>query len=662
MSMPGALSFNTRQKRVTAIKLEPYLAAQTLPLHRAGIDLKQSRLLFVPYLAMTPLFERIPYDILLNITFLSASDAVCRAPTELLNLRLTCKTLHRYLDVRTSAHLYARLFRCHFDLAPLLSNSPVTSVNDATLANEYVLRQQFLARSRTSAWTPRTLASDMLVALRMLLESCGLNDQQLASANFSRELLELARVHIRPSDDSLGEGYDSRGLKWIIIWLLCLSLSKSDIANLAPAVRDNMCKLLFFYMSTSIKNVGPSSVTSFFDLRYKAPPSWGGIITSASGGQGRDDQQHHRDHAEEPVESTLYARQEIPVESELNPAFAAVNVFLALRESSPLVIPPHLPEDRAAATLRRVSGPTKEDFRVFQNYQTPLFADRRLRDVRSRETSGVAREASQVAAGRGGPPCRMHRDLCWSHHPEFSTMYQITDSSHPRVGRFSGLWQGSYMTHTADETGAEYYTNRNPLQVAFTEYHCLSPNVPLPSPQDSSEMAALPTRPWDFDHPAQRHRYERLDSAETSPGTSVEQEPTPPSTYAVSQFSGPVAEQSSSSKSDGGHDAGGACSTAEVLDTILFGETTADHDSAWKGFRYVGRIREDRMVILKREPKNPSEAYLGTWVFEGRLRYGGVVVGFWHALNSTEGTGVKGIFSLTKVDTSERTEPHVAGH
>jgi hypothetical protein len=31
-------------------------------------------------------------------------------------------------------------------------------------------------------------------------------------------------------------------------------------------------------------------------------------------------------------------------------------------------------------------------------------------------------------------------------------------------------------------------------------------------------------------------------------------------------------------------------------------QTTHDHDEAWKGFRYVGRIHKDGMVYLKREP------------------------------------------------------------
>lgn len=174
----------------------------------------------------SPLLQ-VPYDVLLKITYQSASDAVCRAPSELLALRLACKTLNQYLDVDHSAQLYARLFHRHFDLPPLLLHSLVANVNDSTLAKEYVVRQRFLARSRHSSWSEGYLASDMWTALRMLAENRGLNVKQLVSARFPHELFKLARIHMEPGHScSTCEG-DS-ALQHVFVWLLCLTLSKSE--------------------------------------------------------------------------------------------------------------------------------------------------------------------------------------------------------------------------------------------------------------------------------------------------------------------------------------------------------------------------------------------------------------------------------------------------
>ena len=56
-------------------------------------------------------------------------------------------------------------------------------------------------------------------------------------------------------------------------------------------------------------------------------------------------------------------------------SIAAINLACIIFESEPLKMPYHLPETRAHAIAAQLSGPTKEDFRVFASYETPLFAD-----------------------------------------------------------------------------------------------------------------------------------------------------------------------------------------------------------------------------------------------------------------------------------------------
>jgi hypothetical protein len=168
--------------------------------------------------------EKVPYDILLYITILSAATSICGPPAELLSLLLASHTLHHALNVGSNAHLYARLFQYHFDLSPMLLESPMTLVNDATLADEYILRQRFLFRSRNSSWDPASLRSDMWIGLRMLLENTGTNERQLLAANFSQELIKLALIHIENNNTCI----HSRELKYLIVWLLSLTLSKGE--------------------------------------------------------------------------------------------------------------------------------------------------------------------------------------------------------------------------------------------------------------------------------------------------------------------------------------------------------------------------------------------------------------------------------------------------
>ena len=102
----------------------------------------------------------------------------------------------------------------------------MTLVNDATLADEYkyILRQRFLFRSRNSSWDATSLKSDMWIGLRMLLENNGTNERQLFSANFPQELIKLALIHVQYNDTCT----HSRELKYLLVWLLSLTLSKGE--------------------------------------------------------------------------------------------------------------------------------------------------------------------------------------------------------------------------------------------------------------------------------------------------------------------------------------------------------------------------------------------------------------------------------------------------
>lgn len=207
-----------------------------------------------------------------------------------------------------------------------------------------------------------------------------------------------------------------------------------------------------------------AEVITFFDFQDKGPPSChaagkpccpNGEVLSAH---------HHHHHLRHKTgcnyhlnaKRTLYPHHPIPLDW-LNPAFAALNVLLTLKESYPLLTPPHLRESRVSPT----SGPTLEDFRVFQRYQTPLFADGS--DLGPEEHSCFScsvRDTACARDGREGASCRLSavasslprrceerekRQRRTGIH-ELNVLYGLAPSSPPyEAGAFSGLWQGSYL-------------------------------------------------------------------------------------------------------------------------------------------------------------------------------------------------------------------------
>ncbi|KAJ3850451.1 hypothetical protein EV368DRAFT_45288 [Lentinula lateritia] len=75
--------------------------------------------------------------------------------------------------------------------------------------------------------------------------------------------------------------------------------------------------------------------------------------------------------------------------------------------------------------------------------------------------------------------------------------------------------------------------------------------------------------------------------------------------------------------------------------------TAQNHDSAWGGFNFAGKLKRDGTIVMKRESKYSTDAELGIWIFEGNIRYGSVFAGTWRSSNSPA-SGIHGIFSLGK--------------
>jgi len=118
-----------------------------------------------------------------------------------------------------------------------------------------------------------------------------------------------------------------------------------------------------------------------------------------------------------------------------DPTSAAIALTFALKEATPLEMPPHLPESRAIAIANQRFGPTMGDYRTIACCRTPLFADTRPEIFSSRE------------------PVAANVDLSRSvkHDQDYYRILRSPDDHHGSEvhsyipGMLTGLWEGTFM-------------------------------------------------------------------------------------------------------------------------------------------------------------------------------------------------------------------------
>ncbi|KAF8999858.1 hypothetical protein BDQ17DRAFT_1246075 [Cyathus striatus] len=298
----------------------------------------------------------------------------------------------------------------------------------------------------------------------------------------------------------------------------------------------------------------------------------------------------------------------------LDPTIPAITLTFALNELYPMVAPSHFPATRAVALIAQRTGPTLEDFQILESYKTSLFAN-----------SCLPFPSNSVI-----PPVDAKRSL--RHDFEFSSLFSSDSYFTPGAfyipGRLTGIWQGTYLiapmpsTENSKVSPIENpdFACRQPMQCALSEYLCFSPNLPVPTDGSWDTMEPSPGRLLELEANFQdgleicsrKYGYEKYIPA--------------------SKVSSRICRNPS-----------------QALDVIIAGETLDDHDQAWGGFKFTGRVRRDGLIILKREPKNANETHLGTWFIEGRLNFEKNFVGRWRFFNpSLESPNSHGIFSMAK--------------
>ncbi|KAJ3569117.1 hypothetical protein NP233_g5268 [Leucocoprinus birnbaumii] len=572
---------------------------------------------------MASSLEFLPSDILHQIAHQATKNSFPALGTrQILSLLLTSSTLYQTLNLKSCPHLYADIFRSSFDTYALLKRFKF-QVTDSVLANELVVRCQMLRRIRRHNSSSSALRDDLWTALWMVYESDGRNEFHLGDACLPEYLLGLLKRWDHDAENT------SQELRSLVIWLLCFTLKQQHIWSLVPDAKATLHRLLLPYSRNSPAHAPVVSINNF------SPPSAARVhsrdrsITRTQVTQDRALQsefrlQHQRrfKHGIEPIDR--YGRKWVP--NCPDPTSAAINLLFSLKETEQLAIPQHLPETRLIALATQRSGPTQEDVRKIRGYKTTLFADmispgcqcpNRGSDSQyldGKRSQGMDLEFQRTVWGEEGvKEVKALSVTC-------GTMSGVWEGFFMQIAPFSGL-PGPTPGDASDEEQEPHHEPqdficRKPMQSMLVEYVCYADSCPKSSVTgDVSELKDLPKLCLETQDGFELdgRKYERF--AENSEEGSPEEE------------------------------------IREPVDIVLLGETIQDHDQAWGGFRFAGRVRKDGSIILKREAKEDgADAFAGTWNFEGKLHFGTVFVGTCAPSTSTPNTSpaIRSIFSMQK--------------
>ncbi|KAL0574036.1 Translation elongation factor 1 beta [Marasmius crinis-equi] len=309
-------------------------------------------------------------NVLELIAFLVTPFNAPTSDNDLSPLLLTCSSIYNSLSPAAAPHLYARIFRAKFDTETLFRRlRPYGGLpTDSILARELVLRYRLLRRARRRSCLPtpqpNNLHSDDLhVALRMTLESDGLNGAHIASTALVWSCIDYLFAALR-----VGGGVERKALLpgylqkhcgqnsdvAIALWLVVLNWGTADICKLPEEMRKNLRLLL--------SPLVHSSMNEDHSVKLEAKK-----IASRSQSE-RFWEDHARPTPLQVVDlGDLYSCPPA--------ASAAILLTLALYEAKPLGVPTHLPANRAEALSKGQSGPTMEDHRTMAMYRTLLFND-----------------------------------------------------------------------------------------------------------------------------------------------------------------------------------------------------------------------------------------------------------------------------------------------
>ncbi|KAK2460391.1 hypothetical protein APHAL10511_007556 [Amanita phalloides] len=536
---------------------------------------------------MSSYLETLPSDILQHIAFLTSSDFALGPPNDLLALMLTSSRLYQCLNVHASPHLYANLFRTRFDFSSICCPWRI-GLADSVGACHFIQRFRALRRAKTRDMSSVQLCEDLRATLWMAIENDDVNEKYLSSVDFPGYAIELARHYLNGCENARLL-QDEHEINSLVVCLLCYVFTREKLMATPREIREELLNLLRPLTCSS---------SMFRKLLYRCNH----YSKRQDGYNSRDAKTSSCPLIEQPVNHV--ARDTIldpALETQILCPSSAIILTFAIKEIVPLVIPPHLPETRAAALAANRSGPTLVDFQATIRCNTPLFAD----------------TCAEAEWGGKTPFFSIGNHSARLHDPELHRLvradskFSIFQTLPYIPGSLSGVWEGSYLISSLRKPSVNAvadFSCRKPMQCAMSEFLCYSPHQPLPFGVFDISPRSIHVTENGLNTCSRNYCYEKFVSGADSSYTRENHR--------------------------------------EALDILLLGETLEDHEQAWGGYRFVGRVRRDGRIFFKREPKNPEDDVFGSWYFVGHVRYGSAFVGQWRSSSFPD--RVQGIFSMHK--------------
>ncbi|OAX40985.1 hypothetical protein K503DRAFT_558481 [Rhizopogon vinicolor AM-OR11-026] len=557
-------------------------------------------------------FITTPTELLEKIVLLAVHQRRQGPPSILRSLRLTCRMSNNALSPESNSYLSFMLFVDRFDIPSprrhsLSSQLPVDNI-------ECELRKRFraLQRIRRGDIADPDILESLSTIYIMMLEDDGRNWDQLIWAelpSFMRRFLRERLMMGAETNNGWPTENEVNMLAVSIFWLMSRSES---IRNETDDLRSKFLELLSPYAFAGFR------YPCFTGPEYDFCPSENSpkyVVTSVHGAYP----------PVRPVSITVdYFGRPVPFDLPPLAPYAILAHFSRL-ETRPLMIPPHLPETRAEATVNGISGPTKEDVTYFNAHCKTHFPG----------TAYGNRFDTLLKSRRHDPDwTRSIRD------PLYRSPSSLPGQYIP--GTIAGRWQGSFIApyHNTYETMLSSPSapspfpmfGRFPLYVTFKELYCYSPCIPLPVNENGAgfENAFLPIG-------CQWH--------ETEAGVEF----TGRNTSFKAYYSPPRKEHLDGDFIEGAH---GELKPSALgpFDVIITGVTEERYAAAWGGYRYMGRIRpSDGLIVLLREPLDPQMVELGRALFRGYIISSRNFVGRWrYVADGIQPAEWESIFSLCK--------------
>ncbi|KAL4077748.1 hypothetical protein J3A83DRAFT_4087354 [Scleroderma citrinum] len=558
---------------------------------------------------MSSHLETIPLDVLVHIASFTVEPAPLTRLGPLLQLLLSSRTLYHLLSIRTCPQLYAHIFRVSFDLQGYHRRTGQHAMTSSCLATELQRRRQVLRRIRLRQMIEQHILADLWVIYLMLLESDALDELHLYDAGVSKWVTNVLERYCQATnvfDDQVTS---------LAITVASLVWSHSDISGFRIEDRNWILSSIRpfttrtpLYLHTNVSGVVGQQSSQSTDV----PSTQASVSPNFSQGT---------------CKCISYNGMTI---SAPNLSLSSIFLTFALKEVTPLQVPPHLPETRAEAIAVGNNGPTKEDFRAITRTRTQLVADSFQHNQRCGSDLDLSRERQRPSRST------IHDEDFYriTHHLDLHPHSEQLQAYLP--GLLTGDWEGSYMVapptlcspaaHPFGIDRDQEFLCRRPIQFRLEEYLSFTPWLPLPIEAHEGFDGYVP----------RNFRSDKLNfpSLQTTTVDISHGDTEKAHYYEPFHLSG---------VSESGRN------TQHALDVVITGETPHRFQAAWGAFTFSGRVRlSDGLISLTREPQNGEDDGDGTWVFQGYLRSRRTFIGRWSTLSPADQPGVGGIFSVSK--------------